>query len=213
MKKLLLLVSGLFLMASQAQSTVHVVRVWDGYLQFIEPESPFIVELGDTIQWLPLDHPFMVHTVTSSDIPAGAMTFDYIWQAPADTFFQYVPTVLGVYHYVCSPHALSHGMVGSFTVIEGTTSTAESNMSNGNIRIFPNPTADQLAIDLSGFQSNEWTVHLMDHSGKLLDVLHRGAILSENGILVASVVHLSAGVYFVIVEGDGIRRAQRLVKR
>ena len=73
-----------------AKSTIHEILVWDGYMQFLP--SSLEVELGDTIQWLPLDYPSMVHTVTSSNIPNGAVEFDVIWQAPADTFFQYIPS-------------------------------------------------------------------------------------------------------------------------
>ena len=58
----------------------------------------------------------MVHTITSSNIPIGANSFDQIWQAPADTFFQYIPQVEGFYEYVCTPH-ISFGMTGSFNVI------------------------------------------------------------------------------------------------
>lgn len=210
MKKLLLIVSALVLISSHAKATIHVVQVWDGYLQFLQPESPFIVELGDTIQWLPFDQPFMIHTVTSTDIPDGAMTFDYTWQAPADTFFQYVPTVLGSYDYECTPHA--PGMSGRFTVIDGTTGIGESSSENGNIQVFPNPAADQLFIDLSGFETNEVTVHVMDHSGRRLDVLYREAIRSENRTIVESVAHLPAGVYYLLVESDGMRRTQRWVK-
>lgn len=211
MKKYLLLVYTLFLLVSHAKATIHQVLVWDGYMQFIQPETPFIVELGDTIQWLPLDYPSMVHTVTSTSIPTGAMAFDYTWQAPADTFFQYVPTVLGVHDYVCIPH--SPGMSGSFTVIDGTTSIAQAKPENGNIHIFPNPTADQISIDLNGFETAEWTVHLMDHSGKQLDVLYRGHFQSENQTTVKSVADLPPGIYYLLVESEGIRRSKRWVKQ
>ena len=70
---------------------VHTVYVWDGYSQFVGAD--ITIQLGDTVQWLPLDVPMMVHTITSTNIPSGAATFDQIWQAPADTFFQYRPTI------------------------------------------------------------------------------------------------------------------------
>ena len=57
----------------------------------------------------------MSHTITSSNIPAGAVPFDQIWQMPADTFFQYIPQVAGLYQYVCTPH-IPMGMIGEFTV-------------------------------------------------------------------------------------------------
>ena len=213
MKKSLLILLALFLIIPASKATIHVVQVWDGYFQFLEPESPFLVELGDTIQWLPLDQPLMVHTVTSTDIPAGAMPFDYIWQAPSNTFFQYVPTVIGVHDYVCTPHAESYNMVGSFTVIDGTTDVAEVTEEETRITLFPNPTTDMLSIELNGTDAQERTVHLMDHTGRQLDVLFFGAIHSENRTIVESVAHLPSGVYYVLVEADGYRSAERWVKQ
>ena len=87
--KIIIYLFVLALLPFGAKATIHVIQVWDGYMEFL-PYS-LEVELGDTIQWLPLDNPTMVHTVTSSNIPNGAVEFDVIWQAPADTFFQYVP--------------------------------------------------------------------------------------------------------------------------
>jgi len=91
-------------------------------MQFLPPNN-IIVQLGDTIQWTPLDPPTMSHTITSNNIPAGAVPFDQIWQLPADTFFQYIPQVAGLYQYVCTPHL--PGMGGEFTVITGTTAVKE----------------------------------------------------------------------------------------
>ena len=89
-------------------------------MQFLPPNN-IIVQLGDTIQWIPLDPPTMTHTITSDNIPVGAVAFNQIWQLPADTFFQYIPQVAGLYQYVCTPHILN-GMIGEFTVVNGTTS-------------------------------------------------------------------------------------------
>ena len=80
-------------------------------MQFLPQGNLDSVNVGDTVQWLPLDFPSMVHTITSSNIPLGAAPFDQIWQAPADTFFQYIPTHVGLYEYVCTPH-IPMNMVG-----------------------------------------------------------------------------------------------------
>lgn len=213
MKRSLLILSAFLLIFSQTKATTHVVQVWDGYFQFIQPESPFVVELGDTIQWVPLDTPSMTHTITSTDIPDGAMTFDYIWQAPDNLFFQYVPTVAGQYDYVCTPHETNWGMVGSFTVNEGTLNTSEVGTGTAKIDLFPNPTSDLLSIDLSNLESQEWTIHLMDHAGRQMEVLFQGTILSNSQTVVRSLRHLPSGVYFVLLEADGVRRTKRIVKK
>ena len=82
------------------------------------------VQLGDTVQWVQLDPPTMTHTITSDNIPNGAIPFNQIWQLPADTFFQYIPQVAGLYEYVCTPH-IPNGMIGEFTVIDGTVAIKE----------------------------------------------------------------------------------------
>ena len=119
MKKLLLI---LFIVSSyfNSKGAIHQIQVWDGYYQFLPPNN-ITVQLGDTIQWIPLDPPPMTHTITSNNIPVGAVSFNQIWQLPADTFFQYIPQVAGLYQYVCTPH-ISFGMIGEFTVVNGTTS-------------------------------------------------------------------------------------------
>ena len=120
MKKLLII---LFILSSfNSKGTIHQIQVWSGYYQFLPPNN-ITVQLGDTIQWAPLDPPTMTHTITSDNIPTGAAPFDQIWELPADTFFQYIPQVTGLYQYVCTPHL--PGMIGEFTVIAVTTAIKE----------------------------------------------------------------------------------------
>jgi len=118
MKKLLL---ALFILSSfNSKGTIHTIGVWGGYYQFV-PAS-ITIQLGDTLEWEPFAGllPMMLHTITSDNIPVGAASFDQVWQMPADTFFQYIPQVAGLYQYVCTPH-IPNGMIGEFTVINGST--------------------------------------------------------------------------------------------
>ena len=118
MKKLLLI---LFILSSfNSKATIHQIGVWGGYYQFVP--SIITIQLGDAIQWEPYFGllPTMARTITSDNIPTVAAAFDQVWQMPADTFFQYIPQVAGLYEYVCTPH-IPNGMTGEFTVINGTT--------------------------------------------------------------------------------------------
>ena len=121
--KNILLVLLITLSSLNLRSEIHVITVWDGYMQFLP--SSLNIELGDTIHFLPLDFPTMMHTITSSNIPLGALSFDQTWQAPSDTFFQLIPQVEGLYEYVCTPH-IPMGMIGSFNVINTGTPILES---------------------------------------------------------------------------------------
>jgi len=106
-----------------SKSEIHTIMVWDGYMQFL-PSITYL-DLGDTIHFLPLDAPSMVHTITSGNIPALAASFDVVWQAPADTFFQYIPLYAGTYDYVCTPH-IAMGMIGKFIVNNPASNCADS---------------------------------------------------------------------------------------
>ncbi|MDO7575524.1 MAG: plastocyanin/azurin family copper-binding protein [Flavobacteriaceae bacterium] len=130
MKKLLL---ALFILSSfNSKGTIHTIGVWGGYYEFV-PAS-ITIQLGDTLEWEPFAGllPMMLHTITSDNIPSGAVSFDQVWQMPADTFFQYIPQVAGLYEYVCTPH-IPNGMIGEFTVIDGTAAIKEHTT---NIELF-----------------------------------------------------------------------------
>jgi len=146
MKNILIILS-IILSSFTAKATIHIVNVWDGYFEFTPAD--ITIQLGDTVQWLPLGGgaPSIVHTITSTNIPLGAATFDQIWQAPADTFFQYVPQLLGLYEYECTPHALSHGMIGTINVIGGTAAINNNSSEITNLIIYPNPSPNILNID------------------------------------------------------------------
>ena len=132
MKKLLLI---LFILSSfNSKGTIHTIGVWGGYYEFV-PAS-ISIQLGDTIEWEPYFGllPMMLHTITSDNIPVGAVSFDQVWQMPADTFFQYIPQVAGLYQYVCTPH-IPNGMIGEFTVIAGTTAIKEQTTNKELLKI------------------------------------------------------------------------------
>ncbi len=186
MKKLLL-ISSIIMAPYIAKSTIHEIKLWDGYMQFL-PAS-LEIQLGDTIQWLPLDYPTMVHTITSTNIPAGAAGFDEIWQAPADTFFQYIPTVVGLYEYVCTPH-LQMGMAGSFNVTSGSTGIAHE-FKESEVTLYPNPAQNTIHLTLSEISLNY-------------------SIYSNNGTIVTAgktngevdISHLKNGTYYFEITGD-----------
>jgi hypothetical protein len=68
------------------------------------------VVVGDIIKWVWVNGS---HTTTSTDIPAGAATWDSPMNS-ASTTFQYEVTAPGVYNYQCTPHA-AFGMTAQFT--------------------------------------------------------------------------------------------------
>ena len=103
------------------------------------PSSLTTVRIGDTINW---EWKEGTHTTTSTTIPAGAASWDQPITS-SNQEFDYIPTVLGTYNYVCTPH-VSSGMVGSFIV------TAAAAVSEGpspvSITLYPNPFTDKLTV-------------------------------------------------------------------
>ena len=195
------------LLATNVFATTHNIMVWSGYYKFLNGatggeinSSPLTIQLGDTIQFLPVDPPTMMHTITSTSIPVGATAFNQMWQLPADTFFQYIPTVPGVYNFECTPH-VSLGMIGSFTVDAGVGITDYTN--SDVFSVFPNPSADLLKI-----KSEEY---LIDKPFKLYNI--NGQIVLNgklNGLTTQlNISELIPGIYLLVVENS---KRERIIK-
>lgn len=178
------------LSAFTAKATTHVILVWDGYMQFL-PQGNEPIYLGDTIQWLPLDEPSMIHTITSTQIPGGAEAFDVFWQTPVDTFFQYIPAVAGNYNYICVPHE-ENGMIGNFTVQAPL--GVNENVGDNAVWIYPNPTQDKLFIHK---ESNSETFRIFRINGQ---IIREGQVDSY-----IDVSDFAPGVYVIEFAGDRTR--------
>lgn len=186
-----LLVLLLLINSINSFATIHIVNVWNGYYKFVDAInfSPDItIQLGDTVQWLPLDEPTMMHTITSTNIPVGAVAFDQVWQAPADTFFQYVPQIEGLYEYECTPHAISNGMVGSITVVGP---NGIKDKISKEIHIYPNPTVNFLNIE------NSYEI-------KPYNIISLSGVLVQEGFVTNTidVSTIKNGIYFLHIVGD-----------
>ncbi len=114
MKKLYALLFVPVSLAATGQGYAQVVHnVVASNFQFTP--SNFTAVIGDTILFTFGPTPNFSHTTTSVTIPAGAAT----WDSPLTTAvpsFKYVVTAPGVYNYKCTPHAVTQGMVATFSV-------------------------------------------------------------------------------------------------
>ena len=187
MKKSITLFTAIMLSLSSF-ATIHVIRVWSGYYQFLPPTSINNCLLGDTIQWLPLDFPGMTHTITSTTIPSGATAFDQIWKMPADTFFQYIPQVSGTYNYVCTPHA--PGMGGSFNVTSST-EIVENGTTFDYLSVYPNPASNSISITNLKRLSN---YRILNIKG---EVISTGTTKDK-----IDIAEISSGIYYIELLGE-----------
>ncbi|MBV9963583.1 MAG: T9SS type A sorting domain-containing protein [Parafilimonas sp.] len=108
MKKLCSAISLCLLFVLKGYSFTQIVTVQN----HVFTPSSFTINLGDTVKWTWINGS---HTTTSLTIPAGATAWNQNMNSGSTTFI-YVPKVLGVYNYKCTPHQ-SIGMVGNFTVV------------------------------------------------------------------------------------------------
>jgi hypothetical protein len=153
-------------------------------MQFL-PNNLGDINLGDTINWVPLDPPTMTHTITSTNIPSGAVSFDQIFQLPADTFFQYIPAVVGFYQYECTPHLPM--MVGDFNVI-GPLNSSVINSNKKSVISYPNP-ANKLINITNDFLG--YTYRIVKSDGSLVS----NGTVKKN----IDISNFNPGVYHLII--------------
>ncbi|MFN5459803.1 MAG: T9SS type A sorting domain-containing protein [Bacteroidota bacterium] len=196
-KKFTLTFIGL-LLAVNIFAATHKILVWSGYYSFINEAAgtnillaPLTVQLGDTIHFLPYDPPTMMHTITSTNIPSGAQSFNQMWQLPADTFFQYIPTVVGVYNFECTPH-VSMNMIGSFTV--GSSVGVTELNSNFKFEAYPNPASDKINIKVNKDLINKSFV-LYDETGKVILTNHVNDLIT-----IIDTDKIFPGIYFIMFD-------------
>jgi plastocyanin len=126
------------------------------------PSSLPTVRIGDTIHWVWVEG---MHTTTSSTIPAGAATWDQMIDVD-HLSFDYIPTILGVYNYVCTPH-VTLGMTGSFTVISP--SGIADVKPVPSFSAYPNPVRDQVTLHLSNdVEPGIHSLKIADGSGRII---------------------------------------------
>lgn len=96
-----------------AYATTQTVIVGPSNTLTFSP-SHFTINLGDTVKWTWATGN---HNTVSTTIPSGAASWNSGLHVSPFTYI-YVPTVLGTYYSVCTPHAAA-GMKDTFTVVCG----------------------------------------------------------------------------------------------
>jgi plastocyanin len=141
MKKNLLLIAAIFLMATRSLATTYMVDV----ANYSFTPSTLTVHPGDVIMWMWVSG---AHTTTSTTIPTGATPWNSNISSATLSFAYTVPSILGVYNYYCTIHPTL--MIASFTVVSAT----EVPVVNPTplFSMYPNPVSGQvhLRFDKSG---------------------------------------------------------------
>ena len=141
-----------------ANATKHIITAQNFNFN---PSTLDNVHIGDTIRWNWVKGN---HTTTSVTIPVGAATWDWPLN-DTSLFFEYVPTVSGVYDYHCMHH-FNLGMTGTFTVLSSSGIT--NSTSQNELAVFPNPCFDNLTVQFANGNSSLKVLKIYNNMGKLL---------------------------------------------
>jgi hypothetical protein len=94
------------------------------------------------------------------------------------------------------------------TVYDGTLSTVESDLENINIKIFPNPTSDFIAIQIGGLNNQDLCIKLFDIQGKLLkeSKINKGQTIGYFNIQT-----VYSGTYIVELSANGFSTSRKII--
>lgn len=188
MKLKLLFLSAFSVAALAANANKLTITVQD--FKFTPADAT--IALGDTVLFTWLNG---AHTTTSKVIPAGAAAWDHAMTSTS-TSFQYVPTVAGVYNYVCLPHE-SMGHIGKFTVTSGT-GISDYEFGKVALDVYPNPASSVLNITFKD-SKKAFTVAVTDISGRTVIAPRTTAAAGIS----LDIAQLPEGMYITRIEQDG----------
>lgn len=94
------------------------------------------------------------------------------------------------------------------TVYDATMSTVESDLENKNIKIFPNPTSDFIAIQIGGLNNQGLCIKLFDIQGKLLreSKINKGQTISYFDIQT-----VYSGTYIIELSANGFSTSRKII--
>jgi YHYH protein/Secretion system C-terminal sorting domain len=118
------------------------------------------------------------------------------------------PYVVGPTFYGVRNAAKVATITETVTTYTKTTPTTETNLNGSNIHIFPNPSADLIAIQMDNLVKEDYTVELLDITGKPLQTkqLNKGST-----IVYFDTQTLYSGTYLVKISNGSTQTTQKVV--
>jgi len=179
-------------------AVTHTITVSD--FQF-SPSIPPNVIVGDTVRWVWSSGN---HTTTSTQVPAGAAT----WNNPINqnsTSFIYPVTVEGNYSFQCNFH--SSTMTGQFTAINTGISTP-NNFSNFD---FYSTRSSTYILSYTLVHPSDIKISLFDLTGRSVRVLNSSSQMAGNYLFTYSFEDLQKGIYLFEMFIGNHRITKRLI--
>jgi len=209
MKKLLFTFCSLIAFSLTAQ-TVETVNIDWGFdsnpTASGNANSDRTIEVGDTVLWTWVGSGSHNVESDSANSQSNAETFTSGSTVSAPSTYSYTFTVVGETQYRCSPHA---SMNGTITVVAEGTLNSRSVQNPKEFRIFPNPSATHMNLEIPSLTSQSLKMEVFDVLGK--------KVLSKVINKLTSRINVSewnSGVYLVRLTSsdDTIALTKRFVK-
>ena len=189
-----------------------------------------VVYLNDTEIWTVYNktmvaHPFHIHDVQFFilDINGGPVPVheqglkDVVLVMPGDsirfiTKFEDFADDSVPYMYHC--HILHHeddGMMGSFIVIDTTTSIGMNNRVNPEVKVYPDPAGDACTISVYSAVQTDATITLYNEFGQKVEDIYVGPLREGGNTVEFSTSEFSSGFYFLLVNGEVTQSSTKLI--
>jgi YHYH protein/Secretion system C-terminal sorting domain len=133
----------------------------------------------------------------------------YCYFATVDAKFNSTyPYVVGPTFYGVRTNAKVPNITETVTNYVKTTPTTEADLANLSINIFPNPSADLIAIQMGDLVKDDYTIELMDLMGRVLQTtqLNKGSTIAY-----FDTQALYAGTYLVKISNGSAQTTQKVV--
>ncbi len=113
------------------------------------------------------------------------------------------PTFYGVYQ-----NRKVNSVDETTTVYDGTLSTIESDLNNMNIKVFPNPASDLIAIQIGGLNNQDLDIEMYNIQGELIKQtkLNKGQTISYFDIQT-----VYAGTYIIELSANGMSTSRKII--
>jgi len=188
--------------------TIHPVQVGGstagGAAPFYSPQS-LTIDVGDIVRWTNTSGTHNVNGTTTL-FPGNPEGFTSGSPASGNWSFQFTFTIAGVYNYHCTQQGHSATQFGTITVVN-TTSVNEAGPWGG-ISLYPNPTENELTVELGG--ASIASVHVIAADGRVI----LSPTLTRSDRPVIDLRSISAGMYWLrLTDVNGKVHTRSFVKR
>ncbi len=101
------------------------------------------------------------------------------------------------------------GCVGTDTIVIDVLLSTRNLNNASSIEMYPNPTNDQLTVNVEGLQANEVTIQVMNYNGQLMEEQKWNNISTQHQVDL-NLGNYSSGIYLINVIIDGERSTHRV---